>query len=1139
MIRFCVEHPVATWMLFAALIICGAYALPRLDIEAMPETELPSLTISTRWTGASPSAVQQAITIPIEEAARKCHGVEELTARSMPGQSRVTVAFRRDVDIEFARLELAEQLGSVRRNLPAGAFPPSIQAFVPQEFRTEDFFQVSLVSPLTTNELRDQAETWLLPRILSIPGVADAELQGGARPLVKVLLDLQLMERYYLTADAIASRLDELDDIVPAGVVRTSGQQLTVSVRDSVTVEQLEQTVLHNIGGQSITLGHVARVERSFEDPFYFVRINGQNVISLMVSKRSGQNAVAVSRTLRETLPRIQDELPFPVSFEIEEDNGKELEDKLRELVYRSLVILALLFILLAIAMKQVRLTAIVVFSILLAIVICLSLFYFLGISVNFITISGLTVCFGMLLDNSILVLDAIHRRLTGKNGGGALPALVSGTREVAFPILATTFTTVVAFLSFIFLTDRLSLFYVPLAISVGIAMLASIFVAFCWIPVALRGTAQRMVAQTETSKPERELTGLPLLWRWGVIVAILVVVGCATLVIVEDWRTLNNHWLWVGGIAGLLVLMGAFVAFVEKITELHLRFWWYPVVLMFGLFVGGWWVFDNEIHQGGFWRRGSQEELVVYLERPVGTDVMLSTETMKLFEAELLPLPDGIHMRSTSYENWSFLRVEFDAETLRSAYPEMFRNRLIVLAEELGGMFIWINGFGDPYMKGGAGGGMSNSTIKLTGYNSKELDGIADRIQDRLRRNRRVRNVRLTSGDRFDRNSTDETVVIINRDVLASHRLSVMEVMGHLRRLLGVETPWHMIMDGEDQQIQLSFDESEAIEYSQIMGKTMVTSRGERIQLGRLVTLQSRPVVSSINREDQRYSIRLNWEYVGTDRMRQKYILDILAGVELPYGYTAEDTSGEMMSREEEEQLKSVLWITLVFIFMALAALFESFTLPLLVLLAIPMALTGVVGIFWATDSSFDSSAKIGLVLLFGIVVNNAILLINRYRLQVRELVADRRYPSALVPDKRRLGGVDLWRLSSIARQDLLREAICVGTRIQMRSILLTSGTTIAGLIPLLIKITDTTEGKDIWENLALSSIGGLASSTILILSAIPATYWIMTRFGWALARGWTRLRRRAVQQWPVTTESGLAGGASPGSSPSAETQS
>jgi hypothetical protein len=150
---------------------------------------------------------------------------------------------------------------------------------------------------------------------------------------------------------------------------------------------------------------------------------------------------------------------------------------------------------------------------------------------------------------------------------------------------------------------------------------------------------------------------------------------------------------------------------------------------------------------------------------------------------------------------------------------------------------------------------------------------------------------------------------------------------------------------------------------------------------------------------------------------------------------------------------------------------------------------------------------------------VNNAILLINRFRLQIREIVERQRYPEDLVPQKRRLGGVDLWRLQKIVRLELLKEAICTGTRIQLRSILLTSGTTIAGLLPLLIKITDTTEGKDIWENLALSSIGGLTSSTVFIISALPALYYITTRLGWTIMRGWTKIKRQAVQPLPRLT--------------------
>ncbi len=1108
MIRYAVDHPVTTWMLFCALIVTGLYALPRLNIEAMPETELPELSIVTSWNGASPSAIQRSITLPVEGAVAACHGVEDIDSKSRHGRSTVTVKYKRGTDMEFARLELSEQLGAVRRNLPAQASQPVIQPFVPQELRTEDFFSVSLISSLPLNELRDRAETWLVPRFLSIPGVADAELRGGARPLLRILLDLERLERYGLTADQVATRLDALDDIIPAGSIRRSGNQLTVSIRDSVSTARLAGCELANLGGRPIRLRDVAVLKPDFEDIAYFSRIDGQNVVSLNITKRSGYNAIAVSRRLRAELPRVQAASPFPVRFRIDQDEGKDLEDKLRELVFRSLVILGLLFLMLAIALRRVLLTGIVIFSILLAIVMCLSLFYFLGVSVNFITISGLTVSFGMLLDNSILVLDSIHRRLSGKKHRDPRRALVNGTGEVAFPIMATTLTTVVAFLSFIFMTERLSLFYRPLAVSVGIAMLASIFVAFCWIPVALRGPAATEMRHTSAGGDEFGLTGWALLWRWALAAVFLAAGAAAASLLIKGEAFTRTLLPWIGGTGALLVAVGVFVSYAEALTRANLKAWYVPAVVVLGLFVGTFFVFRDKVRTGGFWRPQVKEQIVVYCERPVGTDVKLSSATIGLFEQEVLPLPAGVTMRSGAYENRAWINIEFEDDMLASIYPELYRNKLITLAEEMGGMFIWINGFGDPYMKGGRGGGNPNSTIRLTGYNSKELKALTDGVLARLARNRRVRNARLTSGERFDRNATDETLVILDRDALARNRVGMVEIMAYIRRLLGVEQPWHMVLDGEDQRLMMTFADAEQIQYDQILDRTLTSGRGKKVRLGELVRIEQRPEVSSINRHDQRYSVLLSWEYIGTDSMRRRFIRDIIKGIDLPYGYTVEDMSGQQMTEEETNELKQTVWLTLIFIGMALAAMFESFFLPVLVLLAVPMALVGVAGIFWGTGSEFDSSARIGLILMFGIVVNNAILLVNRFRLQVREAVAARGLAAAQVPAKRRLGGFDLWRLPADERRGILRAAITSGVRIQMRSILLTSGTTIAGMLPLLYK-QDLSAGKDIWMNLALSTIGGLTSSTVLILGGMPVFYWMFTRWGWGLARGWNRIRR------------------------------
>jgi HAE1 family hydrophobic/amphiphilic exporter-1 len=297
---------VSTWMIFAVFILLGAYALPRLQVEAIPEVNLPTLTIQTLWNGASPQAIQRSITIPVEEAAQKVHGVEKVTSTSSPGRSQVEIEFRRDVNIDFARVDLNEQLGSVRRNLPLNAGQPQILPYVPEEFQTEDFYTFSLRSSLHPNELRELAETWVVPQILALEGVADARVLGGARPLVKVFLDRQLLERYDITPDQVAGALNRLDALDGAGIIQQRGTEKFVALRDPVDYKRLASAVVARRGGRMFTLDMLGEIRRDFEDPVYFVRTNGRNVIQVSVDKRSGSNTVGVSRVLRDALPRIE-----------------------------------------------------------------------------------------------------------------------------------------------------------------------------------------------------------------------------------------------------------------------------------------------------------------------------------------------------------------------------------------------------------------------------------------------------------------------------------------------------------------------------------------------------------------------------------------------------------------------------------------------------------------------------------------------------------------------------------------------------------------------------------------------------------------------------------------------------------------
>jgi HAE1 family hydrophobic/amphiphilic exporter-1 len=799
---------------------------------------------------------------------------------------------------------------------------------------------------------------------------------------------------------------------------------------------------------------------------------------------------------LRRALPEIQAGVPFDVHFHVDEDQGQELEDKLRELVYRSFIILGVLFLLLIITLRQIRLTTIVIGSILFAIVISLSLFYFLKISVNFITISGLTVCFGLILDNSILVLDSIHRRLEAMTKAEeadlsraaklrvAYQTIVDGTGEVLFPILATTLTTVVAFASFIFLSGRLALYYVPLAVSVSTALFASLFVAFGWVPMVLdRWWARPHIRASADGANDVSDPGQ--LTRF-----------------VEETPAVEDSPRWI-----------------ERIFGIRPRVAWMIIPLTLASFWWGWHVYDTKVLKGGFWRFPDPEELFLYLEMPSGTDIELTSQTLLGFEELLLPIPEGARMSARVFGNQAVLSVEFENELLKTEVPLHYRAILIDRADQTGGSSVFVRGFSDrPYFKGAFAGSALNSLVKITGYNSKRLAETAETTLERVEKSRRVRNARITTGSQFERIRQEEMVISIHRGRLAAYNLTVVDLVGQVRRLLGVDIPWSMLIDGDQERVQLAYGDSDEISYADINDMVIRNRDGEQVRLGDLIAVEEREVSRSITRENQKYTAYVNWEYLGTDQMRMRYIKDIIAGIELPYGYTAEESRQEFLTQEEEEEIGLMVWLSLVFILFVMAALFESIGLPILVLTSVPMALVGVAVAFWLTHSTFDSSAQIGLILLFGIVVNNAILLVSRFRTEAA-LILRARLPgdpsegASLFPGMRKqIGCIDLWQLPAPERFVALRRAVARATRIRLRSILLTSGTTVAGLAPLLIHLNDTGD-KDIWENLALASIGGLVASTIMLILALPPTYYYCVRLRWVWRRfyAWivSRVRR------------------------------
>jgi len=518
------------------------------------------------------------------------------------------------------------------------------------------------------------------------------------------------------------------------------------------------------------------------------------------------------------------------------------------------------------------------------------------------------------------------------------------------------------------------------------------------------------------------------------------------------------------------------------------LRHPWLVVFLVVAMGGSSWWLFQEKVARGGFqFSFGSRDRLVVSLGLPAGSEPGLVDRELRPFEEYVLGLPDIERVELGVSGDHAALIVTFPPEVEATAYPLIVKDELMAMATRYAGVRLSVYGFDqNGFYADGIGYGPSyNSRIQLLGYNYDQLGVFGEGIARMARRNPRVEDAAVTAGGGgFYRSIGSELVLEIRRDVLAEHGLTVQRVIAQIRSLLQGETwPGKVIVGSREWDYRVKVEGVDERTMVEILDTPVEGASGRGLRLADVLVVEARPFPGAITREDQRYDRLVQWEYRGSSRARANYEQAIFESIELPPGYTARIPESFFLTVEERQQVRNVAIAALIIVFMVLAALYESLIQPFIVLLAVPCALIGVVLIFFFTGTAFDPSAMIGVVLLGGIVVNNAIILVDHINLRRRD-------------------GLDL------------SEAILRGAAERVRPILVTSITTIGGLLPLVLMTSSeaTSSGsQDIWSSLALATIGGLSAATVLTLTVIPVLYLLAER-----ARGGgRRMGARVVEIW------------------------
>ena len=1074
------------------------------------------------------------MTSPLEGMIQQIAGVEKITSTSQAGLANVQVEFDRETDMDFARLELSERLAGLRDELPPRVTPRVIP-YVPREFREQQrpFLEYTVTGPYTPEALRAHVQDVIRPEITQVDGVNDVEVHGGRDRLLEVELDTRKVEALGLPPQEVQQKIQDLEYVKEAGYVEVGGRLRTVALRHRAeSVQDILRLPVLIDQGRVVRVADVADVHDTYEDARQYYRIDGFPAVSFTVHKEVGVNVVEVAEAVKARLAEVATLHPPGTRVILDEDESEAVKTQLSDLRTRAAVAAVVIFLVLLLFLGSLRSAAIVFATIAFSVLITINLIYFGGFTLNVLTLMGIAMGFGLIVDNAIVVLENIYRRR--KLGDVPAEAAERGARDVVLPILAATLTTVVVLIPFVYLQGELQVYYVPLAIVVGFSLIASLFVAFSFIPglasrtlghvepdtrgraipLLARRQAQDLVDSFEAAAARRRarwerwkprLAGaLPWRWRWsgllpwrwkarwvtpwrwpwkrGLTIARVTAVSAAGAVVPwvrrrrgddsPDGATGADGTGWSS--AGSSTEGGApatepirppwYVRLYAGLVGFTLRHPVMTVLVAVAMLGGSYHLFERYVTRGILWGNwwGEENYISIQVRMPRGEDIDRVDDLTRYFEERLERIPQVERFVTNVYPTYSQTRVTFPDSIANTDIPVAIKEQMLAYSHQFGGLDVRVYGYGPSFYGGGSS--PPNYAIQVYGYNYEKVREIAEDLGGRLERFSRIREVDTNSSGRWYQEKETELVLDLDRQRLALHDLTARDVVWQVAAATQTSarnTPVRVA--GEELQFAVKLQGNRDLDLLELQDLLLPSRSGSAVRLGSVARLDERAVLARIQREDQRYIRYVSYEFRGPTKLGDRVQEAVIENTFLPPGYSIETGTDWRWDDEEKRQIYGVLAVAILLVFMVTAALFESLRQPLTVLLAVPMALVGVFLIFFYTGASFTREAYVGVIMMGGVVVNNAILLVDH------------------INHLRRVEGMDLM------------PAALRGTLERVRPILMTSTTTIMGLLPLVL--FSETANENIWNALAYALIGGLASSTVLVLTVTPALYLLFER--------------------------------------------
>lgn len=1016
---FSVRRPVLTAMVTLIVVLLGAVSLQRIQIDLLPNIELPTVSVRTEYSGASPEVMERLVTQIIEEIIATVPGVVEIRSQSSQGNSSVEITFGWGVDIDTAALDVRGKLEDELSELPEEIERPQVRKF---DIASFPVVLLGISSQLDPVELTELVENQLRQRFSRIPNVAQVDLWGGYPREIRVELDPERVKALQIPLEEVLEALQDANLDLPAGQIDEGRHQVTLRApAEFRSLAEIRQTVVTVRDGAPVTIAQIASVKDTYEKQSRIIRVNGRQGIRLAIRKQADANTVEVSNQVLSEVEAINAEYKqIEIVPVINQGNfiERSIRNVARSVLYGGgLAIAVLLFFLV-----DLRSTAAVAVAIPISIAGAFAMIFFTGLTLNLTTLGGLALGVGMMVDSSIVVLENIFRR-RDELGEPTAEACERGATEVAGALVASTITTLVVFLPLAFVRGISGILFRELAYVVAFSLIAALLTSLSLLPVI----ASKLLP--DRPEPRRSAAWVRRL-------------ATRAEGAVKD---LNERYLRVVH-ASLSRPRATFaIAALAFIGSLGLA----P-------FIGT-----------EFLPPSDEGEVRVIGEMEVGTNLPLLDRKMRELESLVLPaVPEaeswivsvGASGRSpdAAYRGEIQLSLPSAADRARSNV-EIARALREKLEGEVAGVQVRVRAPQGSFLLERLLRTEEGLVIEVRGFDLDKLDAIAARAAELVRDVPGITDVELSREE-----GVPQQEIRIDRAKVASLGLTVRDVTRLLQTAVAGSLAGEYRSDGNSHRILVQLANVENIPLDEILGLTLRTEAGEDVMLRNLVTTEPSlgPIV--IQRKNQQRLVSISANVSGRDL--GSVATDVgerLRAIPLPVGYELR-LAGAF---EEQESAFSELWVSLglalLLVYMVLASQYESFTDPLIVMLSVPLAAIGVFSLLLATGTTLNVQSYIGCIMVGGIVVNNAILLVD----QANQLCA------------------------SGAR---VRAAVVEAGRRRLRPILMTTLTTVIGLLPLALGIG---EGADAQAPLARAVIGGLLGSTPITLVLIPVAYWVVHR--------------------------------------------